>query len=89
MVFVITSLSIPKNLVNLLLPNCSNVLRSSGWNIIIKAITPYVIIEVNIKFNILKFNKSLTATATIKRAIPFNNCPTLDLFTDLPNLYTK
>ena len=44
-VFVAISLSIPKNLFILLLPNCSNALLSSGWNITISTITPYVINE--------------------------------------------
>ena len=45
-VFVARSESIPKNLVNLFVPNCSSALLSSGWNIIITAINPILIIDV-------------------------------------------
>ena len=43
-VLVIISLSNPKNLENLFVPpNCSNALLISGWNIIIRSITPHSI----------------------------------------------
>ena len=79
-VFVSKSLSIPKYLVNLFVPNCSNILRNSGANITISAITPYGINAVNIKFNILSCKASLIAVIIKINKIPFYNCHILDFF---------
>ena len=86
LVLVAKSLSIPKNCVNLFVPNCSSARLNSGWNITIIAITPKFIIPVNIQFNILRFNKPLTQVATIKKAIPFINCHALDPLTTLKKI---
>ena len=88
-VLVAKSLSIPKNLVNLLVPNCSNALLNSGWNITIIAITPKFIIPVNIQFNIFKFNNPLTQVATTNRTIPFINCHALEPLTIFKKQYNK
>ena len=88
-VFVAKSLCIPKNFVNLLVPNCSNPLLNSGWNITTNAITPQFIIPVKIEFNIFKLSNPLTQVAIIRNAIPFINCQALEPFTILKNAYNK
>ena len=80
-VFVATSFSIPKNLVNLFVPSYSNARLSSGWNITIIAITPQFIIPDKIEFSIFKFNTPLKIVININSAIPFNKCHALDPFT--------
>ena len=80
------SCSIPKNLFILFEPSCSNARLSSGWNITISKITPYVINDVSMKLSILKFKSELSIVAAIRSKIPFSNCKALVPFTNCRNL---
>ena len=65
------------------------VMKLSGANITIIAITPYGINIVNIQFNIFKCKISLNKVTISIKTIPFNSCQTLVLLEYLINLYTK